>query len=70
MLDIDLLQVPGKVDRLGEMVVSYSAATDFWTAFDTQNRQIGRGRKEKTLAVWFLKLTQKPKMGTNLASLV
>ena len=63
MLDIDLLQVPGKVDRLGEMVVSYSAATDFWTAFDTQNRQIGRGRKEIDLGGMVLKVNSKAQDG-------
>ncbi len=64
-LNISLLQVPGKVDSLGEMYASFDAGTDFWTVKDASGNVIGKGRSEIDLGGLILKVESKAMEGDN-----
>ena len=44
-LDISFLPIPGKIDNMSDMFVTYDHATDYWTAKNGAGHTLGRGRR-------------------------
>ena len=46
VLDINVLEVPGKIDQVPDATFHYSAATASWNAYDLNNKLLASGRSQ------------------------
>ena len=66
-LDINILEVPGKIDQVPNATFRYSAATASWNAYDLNNKLLASGRSQIDLGGVIIQVDTRAREGDSFA---
>ena len=66
-LDINILEVPGKIDQVPNATFRYSAATASWNAYDLNNKLLASGRSQIDLGGVIVQVNTRAREGDSFA---
>lgn len=67
VLDINVLEVPGKIDQVPDATFHYSAATASWNAYDLNNKLLASGRSQIDMGGVIVQVNTRARDGDSFA---